>query len=86
MPGGPSFAVPEMTASTQGPGIIPTLNLQAGLNWSVPIRQTWVSLALGYELQGWWFIATGDHASDNALFTHIDTLTHGQFLRCEFDY
>jgi hypothetical protein len=80
------LSVPEMSDTVDGPGIIPTLNLQTGLSWSRSVGHACLWVTGGYELQGWWFVATGDHASDGALFKRIDSLSHGPFLRCEFAY
>ncbi len=90
LPGGTNgpnvLFIPDSTGGVHGPGLIPTLNAQAGLGWSVPLRGVCLSLAGGYEVQGWWFVATGHHASTRALFRHLDTLNHGLFLRCNLDF
>lgn len=84
--GGPALVTPDFAAGANGPGVIPTVGAQAGLMWHRGYRFGGLSLFAGYEFGGWWFIATGANASKQALFKHIDTLSHGPFLGCEFSF
>jgi hypothetical protein len=84
--GAPVTTMPDVTGRVRGPGVIPTVNVQAGLGWSTSWGAACFSLTLGYELERWWFTATGRNAAQNALFTHIDSLSHGPFVRGGLDY
>jgi hypothetical protein len=85
--GGPvTVSVPARSATERGPGVIPTVNLAAGLDWSMPLGRSCVGVAAGYELDAWWFSARGHGAEQNALFTSLSQLSHGPFVRCRLDF
>jgi hypothetical protein len=81
-----TFTMPPRSGTERGPGVIPTLDLRAGLDWSAPLGRSCVGLSAGYELGAWWFSAIGHGAEQNALFKGLDQLSHGPFVRCRLDF
>jgi hypothetical protein len=81
-----TVSVPARSATERGPGVIPTVNLAAGLDWSAPLGRSCVRITAGYELDAWWFRARGHGAEQNALFTSLSQLSHGPFVRCRLDF
>ena len=81
-----TLLVPPVSGTTSGPGVIPTLSVQTGMNWSVPLRYSCLNLAAGYKLDAWWFSATGHHAKENAIFDSLDRLAHGPFVSLNWGY
>lgn len=56
---------------------VPMIHVQTGLGYSLP--GGWTHLALGYELEQWWYLG---HAGDS----RAELTTQGIFLRAGFDF
>ncbi|HZU37129.1 MAG TPA: Lpg1974 family pore-forming outer membrane protein [Gemmataceae bacterium] len=76
-----------MSGSEHGGSVVGTLNLQAGLQYTVPFANGgWWGLRGGYEFELYDFEATGGGAGKHALYKGFDLTTHGVFLRGELGF
>ena len=76
------------SGSTHGGSLIGTFNLQAGLQYDVPLWRTGTCLRVrgGYEFEMYDFTATGSGAGKHALYKRFDLTDHGLFLRAELPF
>jgi hypothetical protein len=79
-------ALPEESGTTHGGSLMTTLNLQAGVQYTVPLERLWMRLSAGYQFEAYWFSAVGGGADKHALYKEIDLTDHGPFARCEIRF